>query len=42
MLGTLNIQPGMPVDVVIVTGQRSFMSYLMKPISDRVIWAFKN
>lgn len=41
MLGKLNIQPGMPVDVVIKTGTRSFLSYIMKPISDRVIWAFK-
>lgn len=42
MLGKLNIQPGMPVDVVIKTGTRSFLSYIMKPISDRVIWAFKS
>ena len=42
MLGKLNIQPGMPVDVVIKTGTRSFLSYMMKPISDRVIWAFKS
>jgi len=42
MLGKLNIQSGMPVDVVIKTGTRSFLSYIMKPISDRVIWAFKS
>lgn len=42
MLGKLNIQPGMPVDVVIKTGTRSFLSYIMKPISDRIIWAFKS
>ena len=42
MLGKRNIQPGMPVDVVIKTGTRSFLSYIMKPISDRVIWAFKS
>lgn len=41
MLGTLNIQPGMPVDVVVKTGERSFVSYLVKPISDRMIRAFK-
>ena len=41
MLGDLNIQPGMTVDVVIKTGERNFMSYLLKPISDRMIWAFK-
>jgi protease secretion system membrane fusion protein len=42
MLGKLNVQAGMPVDVVIKTGTRSFFSYIMKPISDRVIWAFKS
>jgi protease secretion system membrane fusion protein len=42
MLGKLNIQPGMPVDVVIKTGTRSFLSYMIKPITDRVIWAFKS
>jgi len=41
MLGDLNVQPGMTVDVVIKTGERSFMSYLWKPISDRFVWAFK-
>lgn len=41
MLGQLEIKPGMPVDVVIKTGTRSFLSWLVKPISDRVIWAFK-
>jgi protease secretion system membrane fusion protein len=41
MLGDLNIQPGMTVDVVIKTGERNFISWLMKPISDRMIWAFK-
>jgi len=41
MLGNLNIQPGMPVDVVVKTGERSFVSYLIKPISDRMIRAFK-
>ena len=37
----MNILPGMPVDVVIKTGERSFMSYLIKPLSDKLIWAFK-
>lgn len=41
MLGSLNVQPGMPVDVVVKTGERSFVSYLVKPISDRMIRAFK-
>jgi protease secretion system membrane fusion protein len=41
MLGDLNVQPGMTVDVVIKTGERNFISWVMKPISDRLIWAFK-
>jgi len=38
----MNILPGMPVDVVIKTGERSFMSYIFKPLSDKLIWAFKS
>ncbi|MGV3743432.1 MAG: HlyD family type I secretion periplasmic adaptor subunit, partial [Burkholderiaceae bacterium] len=41
LLGQHKIQAGMPVDVVIKTGERSFMSYLLKPISDRFAHAFK-
>jgi protease secretion system membrane fusion protein len=40
-LGNLKIQPGMPVDVIFVTGERTFMSYLFKPISDKFAKAFK-
>jgi protease secretion system membrane fusion protein len=36
-----SIQPGMPVEVVIKSGERSFMSYLLKPISDRFARSFK-
>lgn len=42
MLGDLQIQPGMPADVVIKTGTRTFVSYLLKPITDRAIKAFKD
>lgn len=38
----LRVQPGMPVDVIVKTGQRTFMSYLLKPLSDRLALAFKN
>jgi protease secretion system membrane fusion protein len=41
MLGSLAVQPGMPVDVMIKTGERSFMSYIVKPITDRFAWALK-
>ena len=40
-LGELKIQPGMPVDVVIKSGERSFMSYLLKPLTDKMAVAFK-
>jgi protease secretion system membrane fusion protein len=42
MLANLKVQPGMPVDVVIKAGERSFMSYLLKPLSDKLARAFKN
>jgi membrane fusion protein, protease secretion system len=40
-LSGLTIQPGMPVDVIVKTGERTFMSYLLKPITDRFALAFK-
>lgn len=41
LLGERQIQPGMPVEVIIKNGERSFMSYLFKPISDRFARSFK-
>jgi len=41
LLRELKIQPGMAVDVVIKTGERSFMSYLLKPLLDKFALAFK-
>lgn len=41
LLGALKVQPGMPVDVVVKSGERSFMSYLLKPLSDKLAKAFK-
>lgn len=38
----LQIQPGMPVEIVVKTGERTFMSYLLKPLSDRVSRSFKD
>ena len=34
-LGDQQIYPGMPADVIIQTGRRNFMSYLLKPFTDR-------
>jgi protease secretion system membrane fusion protein len=31
----LDVQPGMPVELFVKTGQRSMMSYLLKPLFDR-------
>lgn len=41
LLGEKRIQAGMPVDVIIKTGERTFASYLVKPITDRFTKAFK-
>lgn len=41
MLAGLKVQPGMSVDVIIKAGERSFMSYLLKPLSDKTARAFK-
>lgn len=31
----LDIQPGMPVELFVKTGERTLMSYLLKPVMDR-------
>jgi protease secretion system membrane fusion protein len=41
-LAGLKVQPGMPVDVIIKAGERTFMSYLLKPLSDKFSAAFKD
>jgi membrane fusion protein, protease secretion system len=40
-LSEKRIQAGMPVDVIIKTGERTFASYLIKPVTDRFAKAFK-
>jgi multidrug efflux pump subunit AcrA (membrane-fusion protein) len=40
-LNGLKIIPGMPADVLIKTGERTFLQYLMKPFSDRLAHAVK-
>lgn len=39
MLANLQVRPGMPVEVFIKTGERTLMSYLMKPLFDRATTA---
>lgn len=41
-LEQLRIQPGMPVDVIIKTGERTFMSYFLKPLTDTFARSFKD
>ncbi|MCY1268025.1 Type I secretion system membrane fusion protein PrsE [compost metagenome] len=41
LLGSNHIRPGMPASVTIKTGERNMMSYLLKPILERVDSSFK-
>jgi membrane fusion protein, protease secretion system len=36
MISQLKIRPGMPVELFVVTGERTMMNYLFKPIFDRL------
>lgn len=40
-LGDLNVVAGMPADVLIQTGERTVLSYLVKPLTDQFSRAFK-
>jgi protease secretion system membrane fusion protein len=37
-----DIVPGMPVEVVVKNGERTFMSYFLKPLTDRFARSFKD
>ncbi|MCG5526251.1 HlyD family type I secretion periplasmic adaptor subunit [Ectothiorhodospira haloalkaliphila] len=39
-LGAVSLRPGMPADVMIKTGERTPMAYLMKPLTDALARAF--
>ncbi len=41
-LGDNRLQPGMPADVIIKSGERNFVSYLFKPLTDSFSKAFLN
>jgi len=41
-LGALKIVPGMPVEIFIRTEDRTVLSYLLKPLSDQVMRAFRD
>jgi HlyD family type I secretion membrane fusion protein len=40
-LGNRDLQPGMPVQAVIITGERTLANYLVKPLFDRIAISFK-
>ena len=40
-LGKLSLVPGMPVEVYVQTGERSPFAYLLKPLSDYFVRAFR-
>ncbi len=40
-LGDSQLLPGMPVEVLITTGERTFASYLLKPMIDQFSHAFR-
>ena len=40
-LGDLKLLPGMPVEAFVQTGERTVISYLMKPLRDQVMRAFR-
>ena len=40
-LGARQMQPGMPVEIVIKTGERSLLTYLMHPLTKRMAASMK-
>lgn len=40
-LGTRTLQPGMPVEVVLKTGERSLLAYMLHPLTKRLAAAMK-
>ncbi|RUT92670.1 HlyD family type I secretion periplasmic adaptor subunit, partial [Mesorhizobium sp. USDA-HM6] len=41
-LGPVSLVPGMPVEAFIRTGDRKVFSYLMKPLTDQMMRAFRD
>ena len=40
-LGQRQLQPGMPVEVIFLTGERSMLTYLLSPLTKRLAAAMK-
>jgi len=41
LLGDRQIRTGMPADVIITTGERTLLGYLLKPLTGRMATSFK-
>ncbi len=41
-LGGLRLVPGMPVEAFIKTGERTVLSYVMKPFTDQINRSFRS
>ena len=41
MLANLQVRPGMPVELIVKTGERTMMNYLLKPVFDRANTSMK-
>jgi protease secretion system membrane fusion protein len=40
-LGKRQLQPGMPVEVIFLTGERSMLTYLLSPLTKRIAASMK-
>jgi membrane fusion protein, type I secretion system len=40
-LGDVKLTPGMPVEAFIETGERTMLSYLIKPLHDQLMRSFR-
>jgi len=40
-LGDIKLTPGMPVEAFIQTGERTMLSYLVKPLHDQLMRSFR-
>ena len=40
-LGNVKLVPGMPVEAFVQTGERTVISYLMKPLHDQLMRSFR-
>jgi len=41
VLGARQLQPGMPAEIIIKTGERSMLTYLLNPLTKRLAGSMK-